>query len=121
MKFDLELLTFLGVLIGLILSIIGVWEKIKPKHTVFQIYMVDKNNLLIENKGTKKGEILELKINNKPLNEFSIQIPTFPIHLEVHNKIQIPIIRNQSVPRVEICSIKYKYFYILSKTKIHSL
>jgi hypothetical protein len=118
---DLELLTFLGVLLSLIVSIIGVWEKLKPKYPVFQVYMSDKNNLLIENKGTKKGVILELKINNEPLNKFSIQNRTLPIQLEVHNKIQIPIIRNDSVPTPEICSLKYKYFYIFTKTKIHSL
>jgi hypothetical protein len=120
MKVDLELLTFIGVLLTLIVSVFSIWDRIKPNFPFFSVFMGDRRTIIIENVGTKMGKITEIRINGEPLQKFSYERRKFPILLETHNKIQIQIPLNDSVPTPEECSLTYKKF-LFNKTQTFSL
>lgn len=110
MKLDLELLTFIGVLFTLIVSIFSIWDRIKPKYPLFSVHLQDRKILVIKNLGQKKGKIFKIEIDNYPIEKFSHDKRRFPIEIEPNEKIEYKIIVNDSIPTFETCSIVIKGF-----------
>jgi hypothetical protein len=120
MKIDLDLLTFIGVVLTLMVSIFSIWDRLKPKFPIFSVFLMGKETIVIENIGEKVGKITDIKINGEPLKRFHPKQRKFPIRLEVRNKIQLPILQNDSIPTPETCSISYIEVFF-EKTKTFSL
>ena len=120
MKVDLELFTFIGVVLTLIVSIFSIWDRLKPKFPTFSVHYKNKKTIVIENYGKKLGKITEIKINGLPLDKFSPMSRIFPIRLEPQNIIELPILQNDSIPTPQECSITYRMI-LFKKTKIFSL
>lgn len=108
MKVDLELLTFIGVVLTLVISIFSIWDRIKPNFPVFSVYLKERDVLLIKNIGRKKGKIFNIEINKTSIDHFSIDRRDFPFILEKNGKIEYRIFRDKHTPNPLECTLTFK-------------
>jgi hypothetical protein len=111
MKVDLELLTFIGVLFTLIISIFSIWDRVKPKFPLFSVHLLNRELLEVKNLGEKRGKIFNIEVNKNPINTFSIDKRNFPLILERNGKIEYRIHKGKSAPIPVECTITFKHIF----------
>lgn len=116
MKVNLELLTFIGVVLTLIISIFSIWDRVKPKSKILKCQINDKN-LIIENLGQSKVDIIEIKINNHDLSGFTYSYLSFPVELSPYNSIKLGLVLHKHVGNPNVCSIYFTHFKFFKKIK----